>query len=641
VARSLSHTHTHTLALVLAMMLFGMAGKAQGVGKFNVLTPVFDQSNGVTTCTINWEGSTLDGNIPNFAEKMNITVSVSGVTVCLNDESVQNPTIFHPGFAALDRLNNIPNQISLGYFSGPPFILPNPKPYKAPNAPFAVVRFRALPGETCTLNISGWVRSNGATSQIVAGSNSSIPEGIVLRGNIIKPAAFADFPCNGHFAVSTAIPNVTVSKVVTPAPTGCFPGVPAESEFFPFGFYEFSQASQTGTKALYYTNYRITPSKTNATDPCCGIDQTDLDSFPYYYILGIAPITNAIFLAADFNGDGFVTSWDHVLMNWCIVNSPLPQIEPLYGANWVPWRFAPYAIAPPGAFILTPGIPNIPNFLDCFYDPLNGGLNLTTTDFWGVKRGDLNGTCNDCGSSLAPGTNDNRSVPNEVEGEKIKLFLPDNSMTANQVAIIPISVESIERSSDILIELIANLQDFEVLSVENGDLSEEFAITVKSFEHNGTAIKFAWFNMELEGENISENSVLFYVKVRAKRDIQNIKGSFHLQPLGLNLLLKRWGNGKSQFEIDDSKRQNNGFSAKLMGSNLLSKSATVLVKLPQPCTAKIVVVDGQGIQLSASSHDIPEGFSEIHIPNIPVQPGVFTIIVQTPFGQQPLRAVKL
>ncbi len=634
------HTHTHTLALVLLMLFSWIFGTAQGVGKFNVLAPIFDQSTGVTSCTINWESSPVDGNIPNFADRMGITVSVSGTNVCLNNESAQHPTVFHGGFAALDRSYNIANEISLAYFSGPPFMLPNPKPYQAPNTPFVVVRFRALPGEIYSVNISGWVRNNGVTSQIVASTNSGTPDGVILRGNIIKPLGFADFPCDGHFAVSDAIPNVTVSKV-TPATLPCFPGIPSESVFFPFGFYEFSQASQTGTEGLYYTNYRITPSKTNATDLCCGISQSDLELFPYYFILGQAPITNAMFLAADFNGDGYVTSFDHLLMNLCVLNSPLPPSEPQYGANWLPWRFAPYATAPPGAFVQSPGAPNIPNFLDCIYDPLNGGLNVTTTDFWGVKRGDLNGTCTDCGNSFAPDTNDDRSVQIEDASDKAKLYVPENSMKANQVATIPISVESIERSSDILIELIANLEDFEVVSIENGDLSEEFAVTAKSLEHNGTAIKFAWFNMELDGVDIPDNSVLFYVKIRAKRDIQNIKGSFHLQPLGLNLLLKRWGKSKYQFEIDDSIRPGSGFSAKLIGSNLLSEPAKVLIKVPHSCAAKIIVIDGQGIQTSAISQDIPEGFSEIYIPNIPAQSGLFTIFVQSPFGQQLLRAVKL
>ena len=633
-------THTHTIALVLFMTLFGTVASGQDVGKFEVLTPVFDPNTGITSVTINWKDNGLFSQIPTNADKMSVMVGISGTAVCLNGESGPNATVVHPGFSNFSR-NISSNTFSLGYFTGPLFTLPNPKPYAAPNTPFMVVRYRAIPQEPCTLSISGWVRKNNVTSNIISSSNIGTPQGYVFKGNIIKPSPINGQSCDDYFALGDAIPNVKISKVATIL-TPCFPGIPAESEFFPFGEYEFSQTSGAGTAALYLTPYRLTPSKTAATAICCGVDNNDYLIFVDRvdpWILGSTSITTAMFLAADFNGDGNVTTTDKLLIHKCALELDPSPTGPEFPANWLPWRFAPYATAPPDAILST--LPfNIPNYLDCFFDPLNGGLNVNNTNFWGVKRGDLNGSCESCGSSIVSGGSDDRTAQTE-QGNIINLYLPEISLEADQLALIPIRSQGFSNASDILLELMADLQSLEVLSIENGDLSGVFESHGIVYKQNAAALKFGWFNMEPPGENIQEKATLFYVRVRAKKYIQDIRNSFWLRQEGVNLLLKRGSKAVSKFVVDTEGKQEKAFSAKLIGSNLVVDSPRILVETPAACSIKLVVVDNQGHQVSTTTLELPVGFSDIPVPNFPTQVGCYTLVVQSAFGQTLLRVVKL
>ena len=619
--------------------MLGTVASGQGQGVFEIpattpagANPFFDQTTGMTRCTINWR----DNIGLTSVNLMRVDVFVGGTSVCLENATSANPTVIHPGFTTANFPRTFTsNSISItrsGFIT-----MPNPRPYSAPNTPFIVLQFRALPGALYNVNVSGWVTS--PSFLIASASTTGTPLGFNIAGSITKPINLNDVSCDA--SLGDGIPNVTVSKTAT-VQTPCFPGVAVESGFYPFGFYEFNQ--NVGSQGLYFTEYQVRPSKTTSTDVCCGVNYIDYLLWPNDWLLGInGTLTNAELLAADFSGDGFLSTLDKILISKCVLGLQLPPSEPNSGlANgWLPWRFAPYAGFLPDAQI-TSGLGNvIPDRLTLFYNPLTGGLNVPTMSFWGVKRGDMNGSCEACGASIISDVNDSRTVQQRPDA-KIQLNIPDIGMNAGQEALVPIKTGMINGAGDILLELMFDQNTFEVLSIEKGDLKDDYVSSGIVPEHNGVAVKYGWFNMEQQGVDFREQTVLFYVKVRAKKEVISLKNLIWLRAAGdINLLMLRGSKATKRFALTIAPSAQSVFSATLHGENPMRETTQVLVKTPASCTVNFSIIDGNGHQLGAFSRALPEGSSEIQMQELPNLAGIYTIRVQSPFGQSALRLVKL
>jgi hypothetical protein len=490
-------THTHTLALVLGIILFGMAGNAQNAGAFSIPAttsggnnPYYDPSTGITRCTIDWIG-----NIPSSVNLMYVEASISGTSICLNNEGAANPTVIHPGFSAANFQRNF-TDLSLIITRFGSIAMPFPRPYAdPPNTPFLVLQFRTQPGIPYVININGWLNNIG--NVISSASATGTPSGFSIIGNIFKPTAPAYSECTNGFALGTAIPNVTMTKTATTGGPGvCFPGAATEQDFILAGFYQFDNN-------LYFTPYRVRPSKSNVTEICCGINTQDVALFLAQWVIEPELMTNQEALTADFTGDGYVSVIDKAQIIRCA--NGLPILPEYFVQGWTPWRFAPFATHHPEALISMTPLTSIPDFIDV----LPSGPISPNNSFWGVKRGDLDNSCADCGSSIVSDVPLDRGSGLEDVKTKIKLDVADLSLSEGQETLIPVVTEACRNVSDIILELMFDRSLFEVKSIEAGFLPDEFPLSGIVEVENATAVRFSWFSTEISGINIPDNAVLF------------------------------------------------------------------------------------------------------------------------------------
>ena len=114
--------------------------------------------------------------------------------------------------------------------------------------------------------------------------------------------------------------------------------------------------------------------------------------------------------------------------------------------------------------------------------------------FWGIKRGDVDGDCQDCGPFFAPGDGGERAKPLTQ-----KVFITDLNLVEGQEAYIPVRASALNQIRHFGIELLFDPKQLEVLSVENGYLGEEFVYSDFATDQNGTAVRFSWFTLEPKG----------------------------------------------------------------------------------------------------------------------------------------------
>lgn len=622
------HTHTHTFVFVLFVMLFAAEANAQNQGQFEIpsstpagVNPFFDPATGITRCTINWINNTTLFTV----NRIYVDVSISGTSVCLNNNSAASPTIIHPGFTGTGFTNTF-TATGLTVTRPSTFSLPMPQPYAAPNTPFIILQFRTQPGMPYSINISGYV--NNVNTQIVPANTTGTPAGYSIVGTITKPILPGFSECLDGFALGNSIPNVTVNKTATVAP-GCFPGVANESDLFPFGFYQYDNN-------LIYTTYRVRPSKDNSTDICCGIDGLDVKLWDVNWVLNPYLMTNQQALAADFNGDGAVSVADKALILACA--NGLPPNQETFIPGWVPWRFAPLATFPPDALISMLPSGSIPNYIDV----ISNGTFLGNASFWGVKRGDLDNDCEVCGSSIISGDGDDRSIAKKESSKLIAAQIDDFSLLEGEELLIPVKTAAIRKTGDIMLELQFDPGSFEVLAIEEGFLKEEYPVSGIVRDHNKIAVRFAWLNTNPVGVDIPENSVLFYVRVRALKNVSSAKNVIsHTIGADRNLIGTPSSLESSKFDFSVSSQLRPVFQAALGSENPTASGVKLLITLPEAGNVRISTIDGTGKVISSLAVDLPKGTSEQILPALPSTVGVYTMTLQSDFGQQALRLVKL
>lgn len=611
-------THTHTLAIAMLMLFRCVTANAQ-TGDFQISNLVNDPTTAITRCTINWQGLGYSS-----VFLLNVNISVSGTAVCLNSTTATNPTVIHSGFTAPSYTISFSNTtLTIQRVASPNFALP-PSPYQ----PFVVLSFRALPASQVTISASGsLVQMSGGTNEPIGPANTTwtVSDGADFTGELLKPDGLN---CSGLGGTGLYIPGVTVTKIANVAPGACFPGDASESELFPSSVYNFYDSP-------FNEDYTISVAKIS-TDICCGVTSNDLAWMQEAVLSPEGKLLWKI-MAADFNGNGTFTTYDIVLVRKCILGLPIDM-----PVGWQPWRFAPYHNNPwPGDNPMRPiqepevlTLNDIPSDIKVKPTPFLWGA--PATSFWGVKRGDVDGDCQICGDSFTSDATEERS---EVLVEKA--FITDRRLEAGQEMLIPVYVAQKVRDVRLFgLEIIFNANALEVISVENGDLEQEEAMHHIVPDQNGMAVRYSW--LSYEPADIRENTVLFYVKVRAKQALGSLKGLFRQELSNdVNALFIAEKKERMVFEVGLAPAQSDGFSVELVGANPASAETQLDVVLPSELTVNVSLIDSKGFIVRNFSQRLPSGISSILLNDLPLAPGVYTVLVQTSVGFRSLRFVKL
>ncbi len=588
-------------------------------GDFSIVNLVNDPATATTRCTINWENLGYPS-----VYLLNVNISVSGTGVCFNNTTAANPTVIHAGFSSPPYTHIFSNTaLTIQRVASPNFTLP-PSPY----VPFAVLSFRALSASQVTISASGnLVQVSGGTNWPIGPANTTwtVSSGVNFTGDLTKPDGLG---CSDLGSTGLYIPGVTVTKTATVLPGACFPGAAYESGLFAVGVYKFYDSP-------FNEPYTISASKIG-TDICCGATSNDI---AWMQEAVLAPEGELLWkiMAADFNGSGTFTTYDIVWVRKCVLGIPIDDVP----AGWKPWRFAPWhnnswagdnPMRPidENEVLTLNDIPSdikvVPN------SPLWG----PATSFWGVKRGDVDGDCQICGSSFTSDPTEERA---EVRPEKA--FINDHKMEEGQEILIPVyAAKNVQGVNFLGIEILFDNKMLEVLSVENGDLEQEEAMHNIVPDQNGTSVRYSW--LSYEPADIRGNTVLFYVKVRAKQALSSLKGLFW-QELNndVNALFTAEQKERMAFEVGLAPAKSDNFSVELVGANPVSVETQLDIVVPSELTVSVSLIDSKGFVVRNFTQELLSGSSSISLTDLPKTPGVYTILVQTAVGFRSLRFVKL
>jgi hypothetical protein len=459
-----------------------------------------------------------------------------------------------------------------------------------------ILSFRAAPGTSLLVTATGMVIPvTGSQKTIAAPAPLSFTvTGTELYGTVTKPPIPGWLPCVNGGTNGFLIPGVTITKNME-IPGTCPPGIVNTSQLFFDGIYSFPNNVPS-------FEYRLTSGKSaNGTDTCCGITGNDV-YLTSQHILGLNCLPLGQVMAADYSADGKVTTFDIILMNRCISGNPDPV-----GPEWRPWRFVPFSnindpAYDPLGFTYPSSLNDLVDYL--FVTPLTAGTSIPGGDFWGVKRGDVDGDCQLCGNNFTGDTEDR----NAGNSELVPVYLPQNSLDAGREILIPVRTVAAPDFFVLGMKLIFDADKFEVISIEYGDLTEadKYAAGSISAEENGTAVKYTWFDTHAEGAGIDENGVLFYVRIRAKENIENI--SEYIRQIAndpVNYLFfasDKTVDNKKKFVLHTSTNKENIFSAEILGSNIVSSEFPVLVKTHQPESLKITISDLRGLVVNNQTY---------------------------------------
>lgn len=596
------------------MLFQSVVVNSQAAGAFSILS-LQNLPSGQTECIIAWGGNTIT-----TARALNISVDVSGTTACVDatlstiDSYFTDPangfmvTFSNSGVTILKNPNGS-NTFSLatGY------------------SPLVTLLFNADPGTSATVSALGTVIQSGFSGIPITSTSATItaPGGFNLVGQISK--AISGLAGWQSCAASTGIPGTTVS-VSTPSGS-CFPSTSYPvTQLFPQPPYQFFNAPSG-------YSYTITPTKSSgqvgSTWVCCGVWTEDIDA-TRELIIGLDVGNLAQYLAADFNGNGFATSNDIYYM-WQCYN----LIDPVFPSGWSPWRFVPESVWAAN-------------------DPPNGDMNLIPSaaitgpissnqihHFKGVKRGDVNGDCNNCGTSL---TNDPSDGREQAEGSH-SFFMPaDLGLLAGEELLLPISTQGLSGATLWGMQLDFDAEHFDLLSINSQMLSEDDMVMSNIISDSKIhSAHFSWMSMKLEGQELKEGTVVAYAQIRAKKDIHSFKGLIE-QPNNPNyrsIYSNRVETPSVISLVFGGEKAAISFSAKLVSQNPLTDFAQIDVMLPQESETALIIFDNMGRVQQQQVHLLKAGINSLVLSNLSLESGIYTACIQTKFGIQNLRFVKI
>ncbi len=228
--------------------------------------------------------------------------------------------------------------------------------------------------------------------------------------------------------------------------------------------------TQTAADGKYLCNvpsgqdYRIEPAKTGNLN--CGVTELDA-AMMLQQITGNLPTLKEVWqrIAADLNGDGKITTADNVQMT-----SPATMST----------------------------------------------ATLKKQGFVGIKKGDVNGSCSDCGGLIAT-EKVSAGNPNSI----IEVVGEDKQLNSGEVTYIRFKAKKFIQNSVYALHLDYNSELLEVLELKAMGL-ENLAHHI-DIENN--TVKMFGFSDSKEGLSLKDDETLFLLKVRAKKDLSSIENA--------------------------------------------------------------------------------------------------------------------
>ena len=608
-----------SLSLSLVVML-NMRLLAQYPGNIQLGTITYDPVTGYAALPVSWVGNQYLGNYPN----VNIGLYVNADGLCLDQTATRNSvntasfSSTNVSFSAFDIYISKTNVTLVGNYN-----------------PLIILYFRGYPGATARIGVSTdvtriVVSSPPPVSSFIAPPDPNPTEyplnsGYDISGHIRKPPQpYPGTPAECDGGSDLGIPNVRLDIEPAPSPA-CFAGTPVVREGFSTdGYYdEFDFPS-------HYI-YKITPDKGNGTACDCGISNNSSGDikFAQDVLLGQQDFeTLQQLMAADFNGNNTFSTLDVSLMSACVHGLGVPS-------GWKPWVFVgqeDYNVAndPPFDYQNIPVLAN--NIV--LDDPLTD--DIPDADFYGIKRGDiLEQDCTECGPS------DNlASPPTDRNAWPVKnIFFEDQALDAGKEYLLPLYSGSMSKLYLLDLAFSFDPSVFEVLGFDKGLLSDDYFVTGVTEKEAAQTWHFGWFTMQTGGEQVPEQGVLLYLRVKAKKDVPSLAGLFN-QNSRVRLNSAFQGENGQYYRLDlGFKPVQKKFEAHLMGENPVSTRTWLDVYMPE--TGKInwelISIDGKVISLG--NVDGQSGWNNVLLPGRITSPGVFLLKISTNHGTSTFRLV--
>jgi hypothetical protein len=582
--------HVLGLMLILGLTLQSHILRAQA-GKLEFMTPVNDPQTGLTCVDVKWfdiEKTQVIG--------VRIEINVTGLNVCVNELTVDQNSV-HPDFLLYTSHTN--NQVVIFRDSSAPFTI------QTTYDPLIRVYFRASPGTNVEVS-AGVCRifptpSDYLNVQILNNVNDTVP-GPHRVGGIVRKTPGVTAECEN--GINAGISNVQVQY--RGLKTGCFPYIPVHFPTNPHTIV--TPNGQYSTWVPPHYQYTITPYKNSRCD--CGLDYGDVD-FVRKIILGIVEEpTLAQMIAADFNGSGFVSTFDMVNMIQCLNGTWNPP------AGWSSWRFIPIIVYnsnnPYGGVNL--------NLLPSSITTPLVTSNQLNHQFYGIKRGDIDGSCSDCDDQSVP----IQDPPGEIrEVSYAILESEDVELNKNETRTIPVLFrQDISDVSVFNFSLGYSPEKIEVIDIEPVGLTATHFMPFS----DDLGYNVIWVSPQAQGEAFKKDARLFNIIVRSKEDKLKASEVLWQGSHKNDRLYHRDGQRNFRWKWAGSTpaKENQIYA---LGPNPTRDEFNLTITVSKEEEAEILLYDIQGKLCKRYSFNLQEGYHQIKLTDLPTQSGMYVIQV--------------
>ncbi|MCS7035126.1 MAG: T9SS type A sorting domain-containing protein [Saprospiraceae bacterium] len=570
-------------------------------GELSFTTPTTNPLTGVTSFNVNW----MSINLSEPAKALIIEFGISGIEVCVQPLTF-DPASIHPEFVGYVSQTG---KSSFRIRKWPP----EPFPLQSQYVPLMRVYFRAAPGTTVTLQSTlgvVWAGNNFYQIDLPDPVQVTMPNPFLLSG-IIRKLPGSTAQCAG--GQNAGITNVDVTFR---ANTPCYPGTPSN----PFTI--LSLDGSYGAWVPSHYSYTITPYKNSSC--ACGLDDGDVNVIRNIILGIIENPTLGQLIAGDFNASGTVTTFDIVNILQCRYGSWTPP------SGWSAWRFISeddydYYNQPPI------NIPNLNSLPSSIVTPIILGNN-PTLDFYGIKRGDVDGSCSNCNQQF---TEDEPALRSNITAW---LAYPKTPLYAGTVfdALVMLN-ENTPSAATLSLSLGYDSESIEVIDVEPVGLSDEFWEVWRSEEK--PSLRLFWMSMSPDGQDLTKGEKLLRIRAQAKKTIEQPELLFwQLEPRSDNLYFNN-GASHSAFQLS-AQGASDVFWVRMIGPNPTRDKTDLMVTVPNDTDMEILIYNARGILLSQNRYTLMKGTHQLTLNSLPDLPGTYTVLARTAWESRTLRVVK-
>jgi hypothetical protein len=364
-----------------------------------------------------------------------------------------------------------------------------------------------------------------------------------------------------------------------------------------------SYSTTTGTfsvDVLPGNDYTVSFSKTGVLDCGGGVNAADVNLLQQH-LTTVQPFTKAIeHVAADASNNGTISSFDIIKMQQVIMGT----------GTIVSWKFMSES-----EFngLSLPGSPSgVPSFSETLtYNNLTS--NQSGVVIYGVKRGDVNSmACSDLTGKRLDGNRKTNS-----------LIIPKLQAKAGEILLLPVYASDFKDQITFALGLQFNPEFIELLDLQNGALPE---LSQKDYTLNldrKGAFDLLWYTMEKEGHTVKADEPLFFIRLKATRDIKDLEALVRLRYQRLeNRMFAADG---EQFDLSlgfvkKPVRKNNPKADETRPvsfyPNPFTESFTLELQSHKAEIATIRLISIEGRLLRTFEREVVKGFNRISIENM-------------------------